>query len=144
MDAKLFDLARSDQRYAYEAYEFVCEAVTYTQERLGKIVESEFVPEEDDEPAADPHVSGEELLRGGCELAVRDFGLMAPLVFRRWGMFTTDDFGEIVFRLIESDKLSRSDSDDPQDFHEVFDLHQALSEGYETAMGDAPATKADR
>ena len=50
---------------------------------------------------------------------------MAPVVFRRWGLTTTDDFGEIVFRLISAERLSQSDSDDPADFHEVFDLMQA-------------------
>ncbi len=125
MESVLFDLARADHRYAYEAYEFVCEAVTYTQERLDRTCD----PLLDEE--ADPHVSGEELLRCGCELAVREFGLMAPVVFRRWGITTTDDFGEIVFRLINAERLARSDSDDPTDFHEVFDLMQLLSESYD-------------
>lgn len=143
MDAKLFDLARSDHRYAYEAYEFVCSAVNYTQERLGKIFEGETALDDDGLPV-DPHVAGEDLLRGGCELAVRDFGYMAPLVFRRWGLHSTDDFGEIVFRLIDCGRLSRSDSDDPNDFHELFDLQQMLAERYELAMGDAPARRVAR
>ena len=40
---------------------------------------------------------------------------MAPLVFQRWGIHATDDFGDIVFRLIHANKLSRSDEDDPSD-----------------------------
>jgi uncharacterized repeat protein (TIGR04138 family) len=137
VDAMLFDLSRTDGRYAPEAYEFVCQAVNYTQERLGKIFEDDIALDDDGDPV-DPHVSGEELLRGGCELAVREFGLMAPLVFRRWGLAHTDDFGAIVFRLIEAGRLSRGDADDPHDFHELFDLQHELAEGYERAMGDAP------
>jgi uncharacterized repeat protein (TIGR04138 family) len=120
LETVLFDLARADHRYAYEAYEFVCEAVSFTQERLGR-----------GEDEGERHVSGEELLRGGCELAVKEFGLMAPVVFRRWGLTTTDDFGEIVFRLISAERLSQSDSDDPADFHEVFDMMQLLSDSYD-------------
>src|SRR5687768_1563158 len=85
VDPKILDIIRDDPRYAYEAYEFVCEAVTFTQERLGR------VPEEDDDPDADYHVCGGELLRGACELAVHEFGMMAPVVFRQWGVRRTDD-----------------------------------------------------
>ena len=102
MDPKIWDILREDPRYAYEAYEFVCEAVSFTQEQLGRL------PGEDDDPADDHHVSGAELARGACELAVREFGMMAPVVFRLWGVRTTDDFGELVFKLIKVDRLSKS------------------------------------
>ena len=70
-------------------------------------------------------------------MAVREFGMMAPVVFRQWGVRTTDDFGRMVFRLIEADRLSKSDRDDPEDFHDLFDLEKALTEGFEMTLGDA-------
>jgi uncharacterized repeat protein (TIGR04138 family) len=130
VDPKIIDLVRDDPRYPYEAYEFVCDAVTYTQERLGR------VPEEDDDPDTDYHVSGAELLRGACELAVEEFGMMAPLVFKQWGIRKTDDFGNLVFNLIKGERLSKSDRDDPDDFHDLFDLDKALTEGFELTTGD--------
>lgn len=132
MDPKILELTRTDSRYSYEAYEFVCEAVSYTQDRLGRVADGEA------EPDADRHVSGGELLRGACELAVRDYGMMAPVVFRLWGLRTTDDFGTLVFKLIEVERLSKSDRDDPEDFHDVFDLEKALTEGFELTLDDAP------
>ena len=69
MDPKILELTRDDPRYAYEAYEFVCEAVGFTQDRLGR---TDIEAGEDEN-----HVSGEELLRGACAMAVRDFGMMA-------------------------------------------------------------------
>lgn len=130
MDPKILELTRGDPRYAYEAYEFVCEAVGFTQDRLGR---TDIEAGEDEN-----HVSGEELLRGACAMAVRDFGLMAAVVFRRWGILTTDDFGAIVFKLIEAGRLSRSDDDDPDDFHAVFDLERVLSDGFELTLNDRP------
>ena len=138
MDAKLIELTRDDPRYAYEAYEFVCDAVTFTQERLGR------APEEEDDPDADYHVSGPELLRGACELAVEEFGMMAPVVFRRWGIAVTDDVGNIVFNLIRAERLSRSDRDDPEDFRDVFDLERVLTDGFELTIGEANAEAGDR
>lgn len=130
MDPKILELTRDDPRYTYEAYDFVCDAVSYTQDRLGRAAA--------EEPEDENHVSGAELLRGACELAIREFGMMAPVVFRTWGIRTTGDFGEMVFKLIQVDRLSKSDRDDLEDFREVFDLEKALSEGFELTLGDAP------
>ncbi|MBN9120559.1 MAG: hypothetical protein J0I06_15640 [Planctomycetes bacterium] len=147
MDLQILQLCREDGRFAYEAYEFVCEAVTYTQDRLGRVPsrQERGAPDPRPKPAGDEnHVSGAELLRGTCELAVREFGMMAPVVFRQWGVRTTGDIGEIVFKLIKVQRLSKSDRDDPDDFHNLFDLHEALSNGFELTIGDAPAKRGDR
>ena len=139
MDPRILELCREDPRFAYEAYEFVCDAVTFTQERLGR---SEG---EEGDPDADRHVSGAELLRGVCDLAVRDFGMMAPVVFRQWGVRTTDDVGAMVFNLIKVERLSKSDRDAPEDFRDLFDLHRALADGFALTIGDAhPAKRSDR
>jgi uncharacterized repeat protein (TIGR04138 family) len=117
------ELARREPRYSYEAYQFVCDAVNFTQERLGRVPATE-------EPE-DAHVNGSELLRGACDFALQEYGLMAPVVFKLWGIRTTDDFGEMVFRLIEAQKLSKSEDDDPEDFRGLFDIEKMLAEGFE-------------
>jgi uncharacterized repeat protein (TIGR04138 family) len=124
VDLAIFEMTRTDTRYAYEAYEFVCDSVSFTQERLNR------APQEEDDPESDYHISGEELLRGCVELAILEFGMMAPLVFKNWGIRKTNDVGQIVFNLIEINRLSQSDRDDPADFDDLFDLEQALQEGF--------------
>ena len=124
MDAKILEAVKDDSRYAYEAFEFICDAVTFTQDRLGRS------PGPCDSEEVNHHVGAGELLRGTCELAVREFGLMAPLVFEYWGVHATDDIGNIVFNLIRIDRLSRSERDDPEDFRDAFDLGRALAEGF--------------
>lgn len=114
----IWELCRQDGRYAYEAYEFVCEAVGYTQRKL----------ERDRDYSEDRHVSGRELLDGLVDYAAEQFGLLAPLVLRRWGVHSTDDVGRIVYQLIDVGILSRSERDRPEDFHAVFDLQQRLQE----------------
>lgn len=117
------ELARREPRYSYEAYQFVCDAVNFTQERLGRV----------EEPSDDAHVNGEELLRGACEFAVQEYGLMAPVVFKLWGIRTSDDIGEMVFRLIEAEKLSKSENDAPDDFRGMCDLEKMLANEFATA-----------
>lgn len=139
MNPKLLSLIQDDPRYMYEAYEFVCDTVSYTQEKLGRVPK-----EHQPEPADKNHVCGEELLRGACELAIQQFGMMAPVVFKQWGVHTTDDFGEMVFNLIKIEQLSKSDRDDRRDFHNVFDLQAALTDGFELTTAAYPARKIER
>ena len=101
-------------RYHIEAYAFVCEAVDYTCRKLGERRD----------------VSGRELLGGICELALERFGFLARLVLQHWGVTRTDDFGEMVFALVEVGLLGKSPRDTMADFHDVFDLRQALDEQY--------------
>ncbi len=132
---KLDELVRSDPRYAYEAYEFLFAALAHTQKMLGRSPPPDAVSEKD------YHVSGPQLLDGVRELALREFGLMARTVFRMWGIQRTDDFGEIVFNLVAANLMSKTDKDKRLDFHEIYDLDQALVHDYrielpERAEGD--------
>ena len=135
MDPRILELCRESPHFAYEAYEFVCDAVTFTMNRLGRGNADTAVP------TPDQHVSGAELLRGVCDLAIREFGMMAPVVFKQWGVRTTDDIGTMVFNLIKVDLLSRSDRDAPEDFHELFDLHRTLAESFELMLDGGQSVK---
>lgn len=133
--AKIEELICRDPRYDYRAYEFVFEALEFAAERLGRLP-----PEgaEVGEGAPDcRHLSGRELLEGICDLARREFGLMAPTVFRLWGVERTADFGEIVFNLVDAGLMSKTDQDSRADFRDVFDLGQALVGGYEIKVEEA-------
>jgi uncharacterized repeat protein (TIGR04138 family) len=131
--AVLAEIVRRDPRYAYEAYEFVFEALGHTQKRLGR------VPRSDQTAEAGPqhHVTGPELLDGIRDLALREFGLMARTVFRLWGIQGTGDFGEIVFNLVESNLMSKTDSDSRRDFQNVFDFDEALVRGYQIRLDES-------
>jgi uncharacterized repeat protein (TIGR04138 family) len=84
-----------------------------------------------DEPIDErSHISGRELLEGVRLLAHEQFGLMARTVFHCWGIHSTDDFGRMVFELIERGEMSKTDSDQLSDFFDVFDFAEALDEQY--------------
>ena len=135
MDSKILEAVNEDSRYSYEAYEFICDAVTFTQDRLGRS------PRPSDSEDVNHHVGAVEMLRGTCDLAIREFGMMAPLVFDHWGVQTTDDIGNIVFNLIRIDRLSQSDRDEPEDFRDAFDLGNALTEGFHLTVAPVSSRK---
>ena len=109
-----------DPRYRREAYGFVMAALGHTVQSLPR------------ERLADPerrHLSGQELLHGAVALARREFGLLAPTVFREWGVHRASDLGEIVFQLVRERQLSARREDRREDFASGPDLMRALSEG---------------
>ncbi len=130
--SELAEIVRRDPRYAYEAYEFIRSALNHTQRMLG-LAPERGKHRKEVEPK---HISGRQLLDGIRDLALREFGFMARIVFRCWGIHKTDDFGEIVFNLVESNLMSKSPDDSRDDFRNVYDLDDALLRHFEIKLDE--------
>ena len=112
------ELRSRGSRYAREAYAFVVAALNETVRAL---------PDERLADAQRRHLSGQELTLGVIALARREFGGMAPTVFREWRVERTEDIGAIVFELVEARQLSARPEDVPGDFVTGIDLPAALA-----------------
>ena len=133
-DPKIEELVRRDPRYPCEAYEFVFAALACTQKMIGRAAVEGTQPGREEEY----HVSGQQLVLGIRDLALREFGMMARTVFRQWGINRTDDFGEIVFNLVEAGLMSKTNEDNRADFRGIYDLDEALVRGYRiSGKGDS-------
>ena len=111
-------------RYHDNAFQFVFQSLHHAQKILDRIP-----PQGDEEEVS--HISGQELLQGVRSLAISQFGLMARMVFRHWGVRSTTDFGRIVFELIERGEMRKTDSDQISDFMGVFDFDEAFDRDYQ-------------
>ena len=132
------DLLRRDQRYRFEAYVFVWEALRYAQEKLG--MGSPFPPEdEEDEP--ERHVTGPELCEAMRQYAHEQYGYLAKEVLNHWGVHSTSDFGEIVFNLIEIGKMRKSPHDQREDFDGVFDFDEGFRQRFRISLPDSREEK---
>lgn len=114
-----------------DAYRFVDAALRHTQRNLGRILQTLEELEEEQTVDDDHHITGMELLEGIRELATKEFGMMAIAVFHHWGVYTTDDFGRIVFDFIERGAMRKTDRDRIADFYGVFDFEQVFEHDYE-------------
>lgn len=122
-------------RYPRNAYAFLFQALRYTQQKLGKISPRESdAPEEPEEEA---HLSGQELLYGIRDYAREQFGWMAQTVFHNWGIRTTDDFGRMVFELVDRGEMRKTDSDHISDFYEVYDFDEVFNRQYQIDLRQA-------
>ncbi len=108
-----------DPRYDIEAYFFIREALDYT----GKMLEK---PQE----GTSRHVSGRELLEGIRKYSLEEFGPMALKVLNSWGISKTDDFGEIVFNLVNIGELGKTEEDNIEDFKNGYDFHDAFAKPF--------------
>jgi len=117
-----------DPRYRREAFGFVVAALGHTVQKLPK--------ERRDDPVR-RHLTGQELVHGVVGLARREFGAMAPTVFREWGVTRGEDVGEIVFHLVRSGELAARPEDTIEDFRGGPDLLKALAAP--RPAGDVPA-----
>jgi len=124
-------ICRNDTRYDPEAYVFVRESLDFTSQMLKK-------------PSDGPsrHVSGHELLSGIRTYALQEFGPMTLTVLENWGVKTSSDFGEIVFNLVNSGKLGKTDDDSLEDFADSYDFKEAFAEPF--LPRNAPSGKKKR
>ena len=105
--------------YPIEAFHFVREGLSFTAQKVHEHPESLA--------EADRHISGQQLCLGLRDFAIERYGLRAPAVLRHWHITRTDDFGRIVFAMIEENLMSKTDDDTLEDFRAVYDFDEAFS-----------------
>ena len=114
LNAILYEIVEFDPRYKEDAYDFVLESLSFTQKKF----------------KLKRHVSGKELLEGIKLLLMEKFGPLTMLVLRHWGVASTEDFGNIVFNLVEKRVLSKTEEDQLEHFKDVFDFDLVFNKGY--------------
>jgi uncharacterized repeat protein (TIGR04138 family) len=103
--AVIIDTGR-DTRYKLGAYNFVLNGLEFYLAKIGE----------------KRHVSGQELSKGLMEFADKQFGLLTQQVLNSWGIKTTNDFGYIVYNLIDISLMCKQKGDALEDFFDVIDI----------------------
>ena len=103
--------------YPPDAYAFVQEGLRYTVEN---------VKHGDGDPSPGRHVSGQELCEGLRQFARKEFGMLARDVLQHWRIRNTEDFGRIVFAMVEAGLLRKSDEDSLKDFTGIYSFDEAF------------------
>lgn len=118
-------ICKEDPRYDRRAYDFV---------RLGLDYAAKEMTKRDTERARNSrHVTGQELSLGLRQYALDQYGPLAKTVLAAWGIQACEDFGEIVYNLIEYGLLSKTESDKKEDFAGVYTFDEAFVQPYQPA-----------
>ena len=104
--------------YAVEAFYFVQKGLQVTAIKIHT----------DTPDGEGKHVSGQQLAKGLRDVAIDRWGLLARTVLASWGVYSTLDFGRIVYAMIDAGLFGRSDTDRLTDFKDVYDFRTAFSE----------------
>ena len=107
---KVESIFRKDGRYKPEAYLFVLAGLHATVSRLP-------------EPR---HVTGRELAEGLRVHGLDQFGPLTAQVFEHWGIRSTEDFGRIVFTLVDAQLLRKTEEDSLRDFMGLYAFSDAF------------------
>ena len=118
-------IVKADTRYDRDAYVFVREGLDFTLKILKKSTHT---------TPTHRHVSGQELLDGLRKYALDQFGPMTKTVLHHWGIKKCEDFGEIVFNLVEKNVLGKTEQDSRADFRSGFDFDEAFVRPFQPAQ----------
>ncbi len=129
----LAQIVREDPRYPAEAYAFLRQGLDYAVKLHSK---------PDHGPGR--HVTGQELLEALRQYALREFGPMASTVLRTWGIGRTEDFGELVFNLVDRGLLGKTAEDKKEDFANGYDFTKAFVAPFLPATSSRKPRRAPR
>jgi len=104
------EICAKDNRYKPDSYEFLMQALHFSQNKLKR----------------QGHISGRELLEGIRQFAIEQYGPMSKTVLYHWGVAKTEDFGNIVWNMVEYGLLSKTETDSIEDFKDVYAFDAAF------------------
>lgn len=123
-------IRKEDGRYDKRAYAFVRSGLDYAVQEMKK--------RDGSRAARSRHITGQELLDGLRVYSLEQFGPLTKTVLEEWGVRRCEDFGEIVFNLIEYGVLSKTEEDKKEDFTSTYTFTAAFEEPFLPAKRRAP------
>ena len=118
-------ICEKDFRYDMEAYYFLRDALGYATKKYSRT-------------GTNRHVTGVELSEAIREFAIQEYGPLSHLVLTEWGLTKTDDFGEIVYSLINEGVFGKTEEDRKDDFKDVFEFKTAFLDPFEPKIETTP------
>ena len=105
---KIAKISEKDGRYSKESFLFILASLEYTLSKLTKR----------------RHLTGQELSKSIAEYAREQYGYLAKTVLNNWGLYTTLDYGEVVYLLINGGLMNKTEDDKKEDFADAYDFNE--------------------
>jgi len=109
---KFEDILAKDARYNPRAYALLMDVLNFLFEDKNR------------------HVDAEEILDEFRERTLDQYGPMSYAVLAEWGVGRCEDIGEMMFNLVESRRIRKSDEDSYESFVGGYDFHEAFEGPY--------------
>lgn len=132
MAKDLINITRTT-KYPLDAFIFVQRGLEYTVQRTYGPLEDETEQPGPETPSGacakrvERHISGRQLCMGLRDFAIEQYGLLARTVMRRWRINSCEDFGHIVFAMVDAGLMNKTEDDSIRDFTDVYDFEAAFA-----------------
>ncbi len=113
--------------YTVDAFLFVQRGLDFTVKRIHGEEPARVTADLDEPHHATRHVSGQQLCFGLRDFAKKEYGLLARSVLARWRITRSEDFGRIVFAMVDAGLMHKTPDDTLDDFINVFSFDEAFS-----------------
>lgn len=126
----LYRIVQKDPRYCLDAYVFVRESLAYA----GDCMELDYYEElsNKDLPSnTERHLTGQQLCEAIRQYATNQFGYMARVVLKNWGIDSTSCFGDIVYNMINAGIMKKSEHDQRSHFDDVYQFDEVFQNNFE-------------
>lgn len=107
------DILAKDSRYDARAYALLMDVVHY-------------LSGEDEK-----HFSGESIMDEFKERALEQYGPLTYTVLSEWGLSCTEDIGEMMFNLTDSNRVRKDDCDTAESFVDGYDFKETFLGPYQ-------------
>lgn len=77
------------------------------------------------------HMSGEDILEEFKERALDQYGPLTYTVLTEWGLKCTEDIGEMMFNLTDSNRIHKDENDSAESFVGGYDFKEAFLAPYQ-------------
>jgi uncharacterized repeat protein (TIGR04138 family) len=111
-------ICKEDGRYDRKAYPFIRQGLDHTVKEIRK--------KDAEKAQRSRHVTGPELLEGLRTYSLDQYGPLTKTVLNSWGIKRCQDFGELVFNLIEYNVFSKTEDDKREDFADIYTFEDAF------------------
>ncbi len=126
----LHQLVARDKRYPIEAYMFVRDALAFAADSM-ELSNQYHHDSQLMESAEEHHLTGQELCESIREFAINQFGYMARIVLKNWGVDSTSCFGDLVYNMIDIGLMKKSSQDRRSHFDEVYEFEDVFDERFQ-------------
>ncbi|MEM1211248.1 MAG: Minf_1886 family protein [Planctomycetota bacterium] len=131
--SKVLRKLAAESGYPVDAYHFVQRGLDFTVRSIhGELDDDDDLdlpdlPEDVGDASEHPrHVTGKQLCQGLRSYAIQEYGLLARPVLGRWRVRSCEDFGRMVFAMVDHGLMHKTDHDTIEDFKGVFDFASAF------------------
>ncbi len=129
-DPQVVELTKiaSGTPYPPDAFVFVQRGLDFTVRTIhGELDEAAEAELESGRDIPSRHITGAQLCDGLRRFALQEYGLLARTVLRRWNVLRCEDFGQIVFTMVEAGIMHKTHDDRIEDFQGIFDFGSAFT-----------------